>query len=52
MNINSAIHYDHIVPLAQGGINDVTNIQLLCDKCNLKKTSKNVFTTLKYESWY
>src|SRR5690606_21765480 len=24
-------HYDHIVPLARFGANDVTNLQLLCD---------------------
>ena len=33
-------HYDHIVPLASGGVNDLTNIQLLCDGCNLKKSSR------------
>ncbi len=27
--------YDHIVPLAQFGANDVTNLQLLCEPCNL-----------------
>jgi HNH endonuclease len=32
--------YDHIVPLAAFGSNDVTNIQLLCAACNLKKAAK------------
>jgi hypothetical protein len=32
--------YDHIVPLAAFGANDVTNIQLLCAPCNLKKAAK------------
>lgn len=31
------IHFDHIVPLNKGGINDVCNIQLSCQKCNLSK---------------
>lgn len=31
------LHYDHIVPLADGGANDPTNFQLLCKDCNLKK---------------
>ncbi|WP_448191760.1 HNH endonuclease [Azospirillum sp. sgz301742] len=32
--------YDHIVPLAQFGANDVTNLQLLCEPCNLKKAAE------------
>ncbi|MEP7348784.1 MAG: HNH endonuclease [Sphingorhabdus sp.] len=35
-------HYDHIVPLKAGGVNDLTNIQLLCDKCNLVKSSREI----------
>jgi 5-methylcytosine-specific restriction endonuclease McrA len=31
--------YDHIVPLASHGANDVTNLQLLCEECNLKKSA-------------
>lgn len=31
--------YDHIVPLARFGTNDVTNLQLLCEPCNLKKSA-------------
>lgn len=33
-------HYDHIVPLAIGDLNDVTNIQLLCEACNLAKAAQ------------
>jgi len=33
-------HVDHIVPLAQGGTNDITNFQALCPKCNLSKGAK------------
>lgn len=45
-------HFDHIVPLAIGGINDVTNIQLLCDACNLSKGKKNLTVSNLYEPWY
>lgn len=30
-------HIDHIVPLSQGGCNDLVNLQLLCRDCNLNK---------------
>lgn len=29
---------DHIVPLAQGGTNDTSNLQTLCRSCHSKKT--------------
>lgn len=45
-------HYDHIVPLYYGGINDVTNIQLLCSTCNLKKGRKDIKTSAYYFKWY
>ena len=45
-------HYDHIVPLAQHGINDVTNIQLLCSACNLKKGRQPLPPSDRYLSWY
>lgn len=43
VNANSAI--DHIVPIALNGINDPTNLQLLCAQCNLKKSGKDVVTS-------
>lgn len=52
LNIWSGSHFDHIVPLAAGGLNDVTNIQLLCASCNLKKGAGSIFTTNVYEDWY
>lgn len=45
-------HYDHIIALANGGINDVTNIQLLCSKCNLDKGKKSIAVSDIYEAWY
>jgi DNA-binding CsgD family transcriptional regulator len=31
------VQRDHVVPLSRGGINDPSNIQPLCPKCNAKK---------------
>jgi HNH endonuclease len=45
-------NFDHIIPLADGGLNDVTNFQLLCDECNLKKAANKVPPGHLYERWY
>lgn len=39
--LEGRIHIDHIMPLAKGGSNDPTNLQVLCRKCNLKKGQKD-----------
>jgi len=52
VNIWSEAHYDHIVPLASGGLNDVTNIQLLCERCNKMKNDGAAATSSNYEDWY
>lgn len=44
-------HFDHIVPLAQNGINCVTNIQLTCKDCNESK-SDTAGTNDVYINWY
>lgn len=52
ISINSAEHYDHMIPLAEGGINDITNLQLLCASCNLRKGRLMLPTSTHYQSWY
>lgn len=44
-------HFDHIVSLNEGGINDVCNIQLSCQDCNLKKSDSSRTSSL-YQSAY
>lgn len=51
-SLGSRKNFDHIVPLASGGLNDVTNIQLLCETCNLRKSQGEAFTSGAYEDWY
>ena len=36
------LEYDHITPFSCGGGNDVSNIQLLCQKCNRSKSNSCV----------
>lgn len=33
---------DHIVPVAEGGSDELDNLQVLCFKCHKKKTAKQV----------
>lgn len=36
---------DHIVPIALCGVNDPTNLQILCEKCNLSKSGIEIVTS-------
>ena len=31
---------DHIIPVANGGLNIVSNVQILCRTCNIKKSNR------------
>ena len=35
-----SLHFDHIIPVAKGGATIVSNLQLLCQSCNLSKGAK------------
>lgn len=45
-------HFDHMVPLAAGGVNDPTNIQLLCGRCNRGKGDGYSRTGHLYTAWW
>ncbi len=53
INLDNTENYDHIVPLARHGLNDVSNIQLLCKECNQnEKKAGEAVTSNNYQSWY
>ena len=43
---------DHIVPLNLGGINDITNFQLICRDCNLDKSGHTIRTSEFYPTYF
>jgi hypothetical protein len=46
LSTDNKIHYDHMIPLDQGGSNDPSNFQLTCESCNTSKGAR-VTTTKK-----
>ena len=39
-NKEKVLHCDHIIPVSQGGSDELDNLQTLCDDCNLAKSDK------------
>ncbi|MDO9637570.1 MAG: HNH endonuclease signature motif containing protein [Pseudotabrizicola sp.] len=52
INQRTQLHFDHIIPLVSGGMNDITNLQLLCSSCNLSKGGRNRNTSFRVDEWY
>lgn len=44
--------FDHIIPLANYGLNDVSNLQMLCKPCNQNKSDSHSDTSDRYRRWY
>lgn len=42
--VSSLDQIDHIIPLEQGGSNDISNCQPLCNDCHLAKTKEEAKT--------
>lgn len=40
-NKESTLHADHILPVSQGGTDELDNLQTLCQACNLAKSNRN-----------
>ncbi len=52
VNTENRLNFDHIVPLAKGGLNCVTNLQILCAGCNASKGARSEGTSYSYSPWY
>lgn len=43
-NISRFVHLDHIIPISKWGEHKISNLQYLCQTCNIRKKDKIIFT--------
>jgi len=49
--LNQNQECDHIIPIAAGGTNDPTNLQILCADCHRTKTAQDVTNIREYKKY-
>ena len=52
LHLSDKEQYDHMIPLAVGGANDITNLQLLCEGCNRTKAASSTEVSSFYIKAY